>query len=236
MNWENIVTLPARMLPVFCIGLTLTFAQHLTAQEKGGTISGTVAIPAAGTQSRHTIERYGGYNTEDTEMKSKAMLPPEVTNVVISLEGPGTSNLHRESRKVVLDQKDATFIPHVLPIPRGTTVEIVNQDKTYHNVFSLSPVKKFNIGRRPTGEEVPVTFDKAGVVPVFCDIHSHMNAYIVVLNTDIFTQPNADGSYELTGISPGTYTLHVWHEHFSTPPQQVVVKAGEVTTANFSLQ
>ncbi len=231
MKYSNILLL------ALCAILCPVLAERAVGQDNSGSIRGKIEIPpVAVSQNRHNVARYGNLASDDAEMKPEQPLPPEVTNVVVYLEGRGIERIRRESRKAVLDQRNATFIPHVLPIARGTTVEIVNQDKTYHNVFSLSSVKKFNIGRRPTGEAVPVVFDKAGIVQVFCDIHSHMNAYIVVLDTDIFTQPKADGTFMLNDLPAGDYTLHVWHERFAAPPVTVSVKAGEPTTADFSMQ
>jgi plastocyanin len=154
----------------------------------------------------------------------------------VYLEGSGLDRAQRDSRSAVLDQRDATFIPHVLPIVKGSTVRIVNRDKTYHNVFSLSPIKKFNIGRRPTGEEVPVTFDKTGIIQVFCDIHSHMSAFILVLNNSMFVQPSADGTFTLDDVPPGKYTIQAWHERFSAAPQSVTVTPGESVSVDFVLQ
>jgi len=161
---------------------------------------------------------------------------PEVTNVVVYLEGQGLESVHRTLPPAVLDQRNATFIPHILPILKGTTVKIVNRDKTYHNVFSLSSTKKFDIGRRPTGEEVPVTFDKTGTVQVFCDIHSHMSAFIIVLENSFFIQPRADGTFSLDGVPPGKYTIRAWHERFSAAPQTVTVTAGQTSSIDFMLQ
>ncbi len=237
MNDRNEIRFPASLLLLLYFTCPFAARQYLVAQETNGSIRGKIAIPPVTLPQRHhDLARYGSYGSEGPEKDSEKAFPSEVTNVVIYLDGPGLEKLPHESRKAVLDQKDATFIPHVLPITKGTTVQIVNQDRTYHNVFSLSSAKKFNIGRRPTGEEVPVTFDRTGIVQVFCDIHSHMSAFIVVLDTDVFTQPKADGTFILDGIPPGNYTLHVWHERFAAQPQTIIVKSGEPTTADVSLQ
>ncbi|HEY6953406.1 MAG TPA: carboxypeptidase regulatory-like domain-containing protein [Bacteroidota bacterium] len=203
----------------------------------GGTIKGKIEMPAvvAGLNRQRPL-RYGSYANAEPSTPATKESTPEVTNIVVYLEGAGLDNIQRETRAAILDQRDATFIPHVLPIVKGTTVKIVNRDKTYHNVFSLSSVKKFNIGRRPTGEEVPVTFDKLGTVQVFCDIHSHMSAFIVVLPNALFTQPKPDGTYSLDDVPPGKYTIQAWHERLSTTQQTVTVGAGEIATVNFTMQ
>ena len=216
--------------------MTILHSPNLLAQKETGTIRGSVQLPEIVLpQYRQSPSRYGGSMAHEAQDHAKKEGLPEATNVVVFLSGPGLDDVKRAEPKAVLSQRDATFIPHVLPIVKGATVEIVNRDKMFHNVFSLSPVKRFNIGRRPTGEEVPVTFDKAGIVPVFCDIHSHMSAFIVVLSNPMFAQPNDNGSYVIEGVPPGKYTIQTWHERFSAPKQTVTVTAGDTSTVNFTL-
>ena len=117
----------------------------------------------------------------------------------------------RRGPTVVLDQRNEAFVPHVLAITTGTTVQFLNSDKTYHNVFSLSKPKRFDLGRYPTGSSKSVRFDRPGIVRVFCEIHSHMSAFILVFAHQHFAVTNARGEYRLDGLPPGTYTVAVWH-------------------------
>ena len=117
----------------------------------------------------------------------------------------------RPGPTVVLDQRNETFVPHVLAITTGTTVRFLNSDKTYHNVFSLSRPKRFDLGRYPTGSSKSVRFDRPGIVRVFCEIHSHMSAFILVFAHQHFAVTNAHGEYRIDGLPPGTYTVTVWH-------------------------
>ncbi len=197
-----------------------------------GSVRGTIELPPAGIITRRNRgARYRGAVREADESPTNA----EMTNVVVYLEGRNLSG-RGENRKPVLDQRNATFVPHVLPIVKGETVDITNRDKTYHNVFSLSTPRKFNIGRRPTGEAVPVRFDESGVVQVFCDIHSHMTAFIVILENAFYSQPGKDGKFSIDGVPPGNYTVHVWHERYSANPQQVTVQSGKTVVTDFFLQ
>jgi hypothetical protein len=103
-------------------------------------------------------------------------------------------------------------------------------------VFSLSPAKKFNIGRRPTGQAVPIVMDKSGIVEVFCDIHANMSAYIVVLENEYFTKPDKQGNYSIDRIPSGTYTLKIWHERLSSTERTITISPNSTTTINFVME
>jgi plastocyanin len=118
----------------------------------------------------------------------------------------------RESARVSLDQRRETFVPHVLAITAGTTVDFPNHDRTYHNVFSLSKAKRFDLGRYAAGTSKSVRFDRPGIVRVFCDIHSHMNASILVFGHRFFAITDDLGRYEIDRVPPGTYLLSAWFE------------------------
>jgi plastocyanin len=120
-----------------------------------------------------------------------------------AFEDPGVT-------RASLDQKDEAFLPYVLPIAVGTIVDFPNRDRTYHNVFSLSRVKSFDLGRYARGQSKSVLFDHPGVVRVFCDIHSHMSAYILVFAHRFFAATDPEGRYHIDGVAPGSYELTVW--------------------------
>lgn len=217
-------------------GLAIVRPQGGISQDQTGTVKGRVELRAAPQIIRR--ERSGRYQSGGLmpEMEGHADKMSEQRNVIVYLEGAGLDADRGGSSKAAMDQKNAAFVPHVLAIPKGTVVDFVNHDKTYHNVFSLSSAKRFNIGRRPTGEAVPVQFDKPGVVQVFCDIHSQMTAYVVVLGNPFFVQPADDGTFKIEHIPPGTYTIKVWHERLSAPEQKITVSAGGTATASFVLE
>jgi len=131
-----------------------------------------------------------------------------------------------------MDQRNETFVPHVLAIRTGTTVDFPNSDRIYHNVFSLSPTRKFDLGRYAVGRSKAVRFDRPGVVRVFCDIHSHMSAFILVFAHRYFAVTQPDGTFQLPPVPAGTYMLAGWFEGEVRANRQVVVRSGETTVAD----
>src|SRR5437762_14006774 len=109
-------------------------------------------------------------------------------------------------------QKDLTFVPALLPVPAGTKVIFPNLDDTYHNIFSFSPAKRFDLGRYRADETpIPsVVFDVPGLVTLRCDIHEHMRALILVLDTPYFAMSDSEGRFRLSGLLAGHYTLKAW--------------------------
>jgi plastocyanin len=125
--------------------------------------------------------------------------------------------------RAVLDQKDETFVPHVVAVTVGSTVEFPNSDRVYHNVFSLSKVRRFDLGRYPRGASRSVRFDEPGVVRVFCEIHSHMSAFILVFAHRYFATTDSEGRYRIEGVPSGRYTLAVWNEGEVRETRPIVV-------------
>jgi len=233
------------LILLILVGMNIVLQDGLQAQQndtsriniRTGSINGRIEILKMNTmESSQHAARHQLYGT----MNMTSQKPPatnEYANIVVYLEG---QSLKRESQHAPshsqIDQRNAEFFPHVLPVLRGTVVSFINRDNVYHNVFSLSPAKKFNIGRRPTGQAAPVVMDKPGVVEVFCDIHSNMAAYILVLDNDFFTQPNKHGNYSMDHIPVGTYTLKVWHERLSSQEQTITISPNGTTTINFVME
>lgn len=127
-----------------------------------------------------------------------------------------------------MDQRNETFIPRLLAVQTGTTVDFPNSDFTYHNVFSLSRARRFDLGRYAAGKSKAVRFDRPGVVRVFCDIHSHMSAFVVVFNHPYFRVTDADGRFRIDNVPPGTYTVVGWYEGEARGQRSVTVTAGAV--------
>ncbi|HXC35652.1 MAG TPA: carboxypeptidase regulatory-like domain-containing protein [Candidatus Acidoferrales bacterium] len=133
-------------------------------------------------------------------------------------------------------QHGAVFSPHVLPVTVGTTVEWPNDDNIYHNVFSMSDAKQFDLGLyKGNPPEKRVTFDKPGRVDVFCSIHENMHCVVLVLENPYFVSTDEDGNYKIPNVPPGTYTLKAWQERLPADEKQIVVPASGNVRADFTL-
>lgn len=131
-----------------------------------------------------------------------------------------------EPGRAVMDQRNETFVPRLLAVTTGTVVDFPNSDRTYHNVFSLSRARRFDLGRYASGRSKAVRFDRPGVVRVFCDIHSHMSAFVVVFNHPFFRVTEPDGRYRLDNVPPGIYTVVGWYEGEARVQRSVTVAPG----------
>jgi plastocyanin len=140
----------------------------------------------------------------------------------------------REQR--VLDQRQETFVPYVLPVIVGTTVLFPNNDPFYHNVFSLSKAARFDLGRYPMGRSKAVRFERPGIVRVFCEIHSHMSAFILVLSHHYFASTGADGRYRIESVPPGDYDVVVWTDGEERSRKRVRVTPGRTVELDFVVE
>jgi plastocyanin len=132
-------------------------------------------------------------------------------------------------------QKDLTFLPALLPVEVGTRVRFPNLDDTYHNIFSYSPAKRFDLGRyRPDERPIPsVVFDKPGLVTLRCDIHEHMRGLILVLRTPYFVMTDTAGRFRLDKLPAGHYTLKAWIDSRTTREKPVDLKDGQTLHVDF---
>jgi plastocyanin len=140
-----------------------------------------------------------------------ATIPGRGVALLAPLRGKGSAR----PRRLRVEQKDRDFIPGVLAVPLGSTVNIPNSDPVFHNVFSLSPTKPFDLGVFKQGESRDVVFDKTGVVQVLCNLHASMSAYLVVYDEPHGTITDRAGRFTFRHLSPGKYRLSIWHERAS---------------------
>jgi len=225
------------------IGATTT--PSTPARYSVGRIEGNVEISASLTARRPQFRPYA-----DPGAGSLPPAPPrdpiaaEVKNVVLYLETDSAKRLvvpPPESRgRASMAQRDERFVPHVLPVLVGATVDFPNEDDVYHNVFSLSAAagpnrRGFDLGRYPKGTSRSVTFSKPGIVQVFCHIHGDMSATILVLSNPFFASPNEDHRYVIDDVPEGDYTIVGWHERIAPITRRVHVVAGQTATVDFNI-
>ncbi len=193
----------------------------------GGVVRGRVNVPPSVGQALPKLNPYPG---RAGTLPAGAIAPRlgAVQDAVVFVEKVpadlATPTL--PAPKPTLEQKDQAFTPRVLAVRVGTRVDFPNQDRMYHNVFSVSPVKRFDLGKYSRGHSKAVTFDRPGIVNVFCDIHSDMAAFVYVLPHHVFAQPSADGEFSLPNLPAGTYTLKVWHPDLGERTREIKVPEG----------
>jgi plastocyanin len=187
-------------------------------------IEGRVELPRTST-APVMIKRY--------EIVTKGgVLSTKPPLAVVYLEGSFQKRNAGEDKQML--QKDLTFAPTLLPIQTGTRVSFPNLDDTYHNIFSFSPAKRFDLGRyRPEERPIPsVLFDMPGLVTVRCDIHEHMRGLILVLDTPYFVLTDPDGRFRLSGLPPGNYKLKAWLSSKTTLERPVQLGNGSTLSVN----
>jgi plastocyanin len=184
--------------------------------------------PAAAAARRPTVAALGA--------PTEAARIDRTRSVVYLESAPRGAFEQVDPGRAVMDQRNETFVPHVLAVTAGTIVDFPNSDRIYHNVFSLSKGARFDLGRYEAGHSKSVRFDRPGVVRVFCEIHSHMNAFILVFGHPFFAMTDADGRYRIDNVPPGTYSVVAWNEGDSSDPRQVTVPDGGATEIDFTVR
>jgi plastocyanin len=118
--------------------------------------------------------------------------------------------------RALMDQRNRTFIPHVMAVQLGTHVTFPNHDTVFHNVFSFREGKRFDLGLYPVGTTRVVDFDQPGLVRIFCNIHSNMSAFIWVLENPYFAVTDRSGRFRIANVPAGDQVVRVWHERLGT--------------------
>jgi plastocyanin len=199
------------------------------AEQSTGSIAGTVTLTAVrGRPSSASV-----YGRRGVAPKAAAA-GPETRNVVVHLVGQKPT-IDVAPRKAQIAQRGEQFLPPVVAITVGSTVDFPNEDPFFHNVFSLSKIATFDLGRFPSGEMRSRQFLRPGIVKVFCHLHSQMNALIVVLDHPWFTTPAESGMFTLPDIPAGEHTLAAWHERVGERRERIRVTPGQTTRVSFTL-
>ncbi|MEK6729449.1 MAG: hypothetical protein AABY76_05430 [Planctomycetota bacterium] len=165
-----------------------------------------------------------------------AKKPKYLQNTIVYVESvPNTVEPPKEH--VVMDQKNMTFVPHVLPVIKGTTVDFLNSDMVQHNIYSPDAVAdNVNLGTWLQGEFRPFTFNKLGVATLRCNVHVDMEAYILILQNPCFTKVNNDGSFSISNVPEGAYIVKLWNERYKAEDQKATVSANHPASVAFCLK
>ncbi len=177
----------------------------LPAPAVAGVIRGTVR--ASSVQTSHGPDGRGPSSSSPFEHDSDGDAVIYLEDIPKKLE----QKLAKGTPAARIVQRNGRFVPRVLPVVAGTTVTFENRDNVYHNAFSPSPAKRFDIGKYAPHETRWVTFDHPGIVELFCDIDPNEMGLVVVVPNHAFTRPNAAGKFALPKLPPGKYRLTVWH-------------------------
>jgi len=219
------------------LALLLLFTDARPAPAQEGRIYGRIFI-TAGNESNRTF-RGRIYRNRLTSVKAQSensgSTRSAFEDVIIAVYPLSFSISAEPLTNARLVQKNAEFIPHVLPVTPGTEIQFINLDKFYHNVFSITPGASFNIGRRPTGTIITRRLDKPGEVKLFCEIHSQMNASVYILDTPYFTQANRNGVYLLDKLPAGKYRVDVIHPDYKTISREIEISTDQSLEMSFSL-
>jgi plastocyanin len=156
---------------------------------------------------------------------------------VVYVEAVAGKTFSAPSQHVTMDQKGLTFVPHIIAIQQGTTVEFLNSDSVAHNVFwpSISGNKKLghNLGTWPQGQRQSFKFDTPGIIPLLCNVHPDMSAYLIVSPTPYFATTDKTGVYKIENVPDGSYTVTAWNE--GAKAKSSPVNLGGDASADFTL-
>lgn len=169
----------------------------------------------------------------DKKPAGGAMEGKEPKAIVWAVPPGASSGFVQPAEKPKMIQQNKEFIPSVLVVQTGTTVGFPNLDPLYHNVFSYSRAKRFDLGRYQQGKSKDITFDQAGVVEVYCEIHENMHAYILVVDTPYFTRTGKNGEFSLD-LPSGKYKVYAWIPNKTSEPSEIELSASRDAEVNFA--
>jgi plastocyanin len=198
-----------------------------------GTISGS--IRAQGKDAAEADADGGNYSSKRLKFAERINYD-EIHPFIVYIQGKVPGAVIATPREAI-HQKDAMFVPHVLPVMVGTAVEFPNDDPIFHNVYSKTDGSEFDLGLYKKGERAHAyTFEKPGEVDIFCSIHARMNCIVLVLENPYFAVSDSHGHYSITNVPLGKYTLVAWQERLPKDTKTIEVPpSGDVPNVNFVL-
>jgi plastocyanin len=226
---------PAGWLPVLTlmIGLAVTVLSPVSAAatraaSATGTVTGHVQLVTPSSRRLAAVGAYPG----------RVVTPPaahntsELANVVVFVKARPTATM---PMRASIKQQDEEFVPHLVVITAGSTVDFPNEDLIFHNVFSLSRAGTFDLGRYPLGQSKSRTFSTPGLIKVFCHLHSQMSAMIRVFDHPYFAVPDATGYFEIPEVPSGDYDVVAWHERVGDVTLHASIGSERTASLSFSL-
>jgi plastocyanin len=205
----------------------------LTVSLTAGTLQGQIVIEGTVQLPKPSFDR--GLDQRYTASPDVAMAPTNPPAAVVYLEGDFRSvQSGAPKTPAQVAQKNIAFAPDLLPVLVGTAVEFPNMDDTYHNVFSYSKIKRFDLGRyRKNEKPTTIVFDKPGAVTIHCEIHERMRGTILVLETPYFQKTDTAGRYRLEHLPAGSYVLKAWVAGDDVRQRPVELKTGMALHVDF---
>ena len=202
-----------------------------------GGIRGHLAITRVLTKQRVVLPAYPDRGVAAHSHNESAGAAPKIDNewnrVVVFLESDSLSTPKPVTATV--SQSDERFDPDMVIVTAGSTVSFPNSDPIFHNVFSLSKVREFDLGYYPAGATRTVKFDKPGVVQVYCHLHPNMYASILVVPNNWYVRPSDQGNFEFSSIPPGNYQVVVWHKSAGLFRKRIQVTPGGVASLSMEI-
>ncbi len=219
-------------LTVFTLAALVLFAANLKVQAGSEKMQRAISELKTEIRSDVNVENPGTITG-----KVKCRRVRHSGDTVVYIEKVGDNQYDAPTEHGTVDQMSLVFIPHVIAVQKGTTVDFPNNDEVRHNVFSPPDCcNQFNLGTYDAGASKPVTFNKSCEVPLLCNVHAEMSAFVVVVDNPYFGVTAKDGSFTINNVPPGTYKLKTWHEKLRSEEQEVKVEGGKTVEADFVLK
>lgn len=216
--------------------LLITLAVATSCMLTASDIQGSVHITRPLTKKRIVVDTYalrGGAAAAASQPEDLDEWARTVIYLDVALPQLQADNVDVTPPQI--SQRNRRFAREVLVIPAGTTVSFPNDDPIFHNVFSLSKAKSFDLGYYRQGQSRNIRFDKPGPVNVFCHLHPNMNASILVVPNAFYTQPAPSGAFKISNVPPGRYTLRLWHKSAGYLQEEIAVPVEGIVDVSFRL-
>jgi plastocyanin len=221
--------------PARRMGMSTKMKRLLNICRVGGMLVATLALTMVARAQTVTVTAHVEITTKEHPSHASSRSSANVVFWLTPLKQNGGSPVPHEPHIYKLAQKNKEFIPHILVVPTGSSVDFPNLDPFFHNVFSLFNGKRFDLGLYDAQTHRVVQFDREGISYIFCNIHPEMGAVVVSLSTPYFGVSAADGSVTISGVPPGSYRLNLWAENVAVNRLDAQSRVVEISPQNSRL-